>query len=121
MRSRSVAVAITLSVLSAAGAGLCYWQASRLRSEAEWQLARGNAQAQEYAATFDGAAAERQLANYDARRELLARAHLWQRFQLLLILVAVVSALGSYVLYLLARLRQQLVEASDEELPQLKG
>ena len=118
MRSRSVALAIVVSVLCAGGAVACYLRASQLRSDAEWYLARGNAEAEEYSATLDSAIAERQLATFEQRRELLERAHLWQRAQLLLVLAGVGSAFGSYLLYLFFRLRQQLVEATPEESAQ---
>jgi hypothetical protein len=115
MRSRSVAAAITLSVICAGGALTCFLQASRLRTEAEWFLARSNAQAQEYANTLDSAVAEQQLVSFEQRRALLERAHIWQRVQLLLILGAVLTAFSSYVLYLFRRLREQLVDAEEVE------
>ena len=111
MRSRSVALAIAVSVLCAGGAVASYFEASQLRSEAEWYLARGNAEAREYSATLDGAVAERELASFDKRRELLERAHGWQRLQLLSVMGGVGSALGAYLLYLFFRLRVQLDDA----------
>ena len=113
MRSRSVLVAIAISGCCAAGAVGCYLKAARLRSDGAWYLARGEAQAQEYAATFDGAVAENELATFEERRVVLERSHLWQRLQLILIMAAVVGAFSSYVLYLYFRLREQLVEHDD--------
>ncbi|MHB8876391.1 MAG: hypothetical protein ACYC8T_22080 [Myxococcaceae bacterium] len=114
MRSRSVAIAIAVALLCAGGAIACYVKASALRTEAEWFLVRGNAEAEEYSATLDSATAERQLVTFEVRREVLERAHGWQRLQLLLVLAAVGSALGAYLLYLFFRLRTQLDEVGDE-------
>ncbi len=113
MRSRSVAVAIGVSVLSAGGAGLCFARAHQLREEGAWKLARGNAQGEEYATTLDSSVAEQQLATFEERRVLLEQAHLWQRFQLIFIMLAVVAAFSSYMLHLYHRLRVDLVEADD--------
>ena len=118
MRSRSVLIAIAISGLCAAGAVGCYLKASRLRSDGAWYLARGEAQAQEYAATFDGAIAETELATFEQRRVVLERSHLWQRLELILIMAAVVGAFSSYVLYLYYRLRQQLVSQDEGSDPQ---
>ena len=113
--SGSMVLAIALSVGCGAGALVCYTRASALRTEADWMMARGNAQGAEYAATLDSAVAERQLATLDERRTLLEAAFRWQRIQLLLVMASVVGAFCSYVLYLLVRLRQQLV---DVEVPE---
>lgn len=113
MRSRSVAVAIAVSVLFAGGAVASFVQAHRLRGEARWLLERGEAQAQEYAATFEGSHADEQLGTFDKRREVLERAHLWQRLQMVFILAAVIAAFSSYVLYLFRRLREQLLDATE--------
>jgi hypothetical protein len=115
LRSRSVAAAIAVSLLSAGGAVACFYRSSQLRTDGEWYLARGNAEAEEYASTLDSAVAEKQLATFEQRREILEKAHVWQRLQLLLILCSVVAAFGSYVLYLFFRLRQQLVEGGEVE------
>ncbi|MBX5483838.1 MAG: hypothetical protein IRZ16_18610 [Myxococcaceae bacterium] len=112
MRSLSVAAAVALTVLAAAGAIGCYAKMRQLRSEASWLLERGSAQGQQYADTFDDAAAEQQLATLKQRRAVLDRVALWQRGQLLLILLAVISAFCSYFLYLFARLRAALEEAN---------
>lgn len=113
MRSRSVAFAIAVAMLCAAGAAGCYWRAHQLRSEAAWLMARGNAQAQEYAASLDSKTAVTQLATFEERRLVLERAHRWQRAQMLLVLSAVVALIASYVLFLFRRLREQLVDASS--------
>jgi hypothetical protein len=115
MRSRSVAVAIILAAACAGGAVACFFRASQLRSEGEWLLARGNAQAEEYASTFDNAAAESQLVSFEKRREVLEQAHRWQRYQMLLIMSSVAAAFASYLLYLFYRLREQLVDAQADE------
>lgn len=114
MRYGSVALAVGLAVVAAFGAGACYLRASQLRSDAHWLLLRSNAQADEYASTFDGTYADQQLGTYAQRREVLERAHLWQRFQLLLTMSAVVLLACAYVLFLLARLREQLMEGAAD-------
>ena len=110
MRSRSVAVAILLSALCAGGAVASHLRAQEHRNQAQWLLARGNAQAEEYAATFDGAAADQQLGTFEHRRQVLDQAHLWHRLQLLAILASVIFAFSSYVLFLFKRLRDQLLD-----------
>src|SRR5687768_13275369 len=106
MRSRGVPVAIALSALCAAGAVLSIGRAASFRRESDWFLARGNAQAQEFASSLNDAAAEAQLVSFEQRRELVASANQWQRLAMLLILASVMSAFSCYVLYLIARLRQ---------------
>jgi hypothetical protein len=112
MRSRSVAVAIGVAVLCAGGAVGCYVRAQQLRGEAAWLMARGNAEAQDYAASLDSATAANQLKTFEQRRAVLERAHLWQRGQMLLTLSSVAAVIASYVLFLFRRLREQLVDAS---------
>lgn len=112
--SRSVIMAIAVAVLSAAAAAGCYLRASQLRTEAGWLMARGNAAADEYAQSFDGAAADAQLASFDQRRAVLEQAQRWQRLQMVLVLAAVVSAFCSYVFFLFRRLREQLVDATAD-------
>jgi hypothetical protein len=111
MRSRSVTVAVTVSALAAAGAGYAHFRAHQLRTDAGWLLERSSAQADEYATTLDSKVAEDQLATFDQRRAVLEHAELWQRYELLSILLTVVGGFSSYVLYLFRRLREQLVEA----------
>src|SRR5687768_13188304 len=112
MRSRSVAAAVMVAVLAATGAVGCFVKVNKLRSDARWLLERGSAEGQEYANTFNDAVADMQLATLEQRREVLEQAALWQRAQLLLILLTVVSAFGSYILFLLAKLRAALEEAN---------
>ena len=114
MGSRSAMTAMLLSVVAATGASVCFWQASTLRTEGQWLLVRGNAQAAEYANSLDSALAEKQLELFEQRRAVLERSHSWQRIQLLLVLFSVVSAFSSYILYLFYRLREQLVDAGDQ-------
>ena len=117
MRSRSMGVAVCLSLCCVAGAVVCHLRASSLKQEAAWILVRGQTQAQEYASTFDGTLADQQLKSFEERRATLERAQLWQLFERLLILMSAVGAFSSYVLYLLRRLREQLVEATSAEPP----
>jgi hypothetical protein len=120
MRSVSVTVAVLMTSLAAAGALACFFAASHYQNEGNWLLERGNAQAEEYARSFDSAVAETQMATLDQRRETLQKAHAWQRLQILLIVLTVIGTFCSYVLYLFGRLREQLVEAS-ESLDTLHG
>lgn len=114
MRSRSMAVALGISIVCAAGAVACYMRASSLHQEAEWMNARGAAEAQEYAATFDGHFADQQLAMFDQHRTAVDRIQRWQLLERLLILVTVVAGFSGYVFYLFRRLRDQLVDATSE-------
>jgi hypothetical protein len=112
MRSRSVALAVLMAVLAAGGAVAAHLRAHQLRTDAGWLFERGTAEAEEYSTTLDPRAAEAQLLTFDEHRQVLERAELWHRTEMLAILLAVVSAFSSYVLYLFRRLREQLVEAS---------
>ena len=121
MRSRSVTVAVSIALLSGAAAVGAYVRASQLRTEAQWLLQRGTAEAEEYANTFESAMAEKQLATLSERRGVLDNVLLWQRFQMLLVLIGVIAAFSSYVLHLFHRLRTDLEEVTDglEEAPAL--
>lgn len=119
MRSRSVAISIMLSLAFAGGAVGSYLKAQEHRSLARWLLERGSAQGQHYAQTFEGAAADEQLATLDRRQQALDRAHLWQRVQLLCILASVIAAFSSYVFFLFRRLREQLLEGADAAMVQI--
>lgn len=76
-------------------------------------MARGNAEAQQYADSFEVAHADSQLKTFDQRREVLEKASRFHSLQLLSTLGAVLSGFGAYLLYLYWRLRQQLVDATD--------
>ncbi len=117
--SRSVALALVVCLASGGGAFWAYDKASRLRTEGNWLMLRGNAQAEEYAHSLDTQAAETQLLTFEQRRVVLESAHFWQRVQMLLVLLCVVAAFSTYILWLYFRLRQQLVEAGGglEEEP----
>lgn len=114
MRSRSVAISIAVAVLCALSAVGSSLMARSLESDAEWLMARGNAQAQDYASTLDAEHAQTQLATFEARRDVLERAHLWQRLQYLLTLAAVIAGFVSYTLFLHRRLRDQLLDATAD-------
>lgn len=116
MASRSVLFAVTIAVLSSAGAVACYLRAVELRTEARWLMERGVAEATEYTQTFEGAAQDKQFATLEQRREVLERATIWQRGQLLLVLLTVIAAFSSYVLYLFHKLRSGLEEV-DAPIP----
>jgi hypothetical protein len=112
MRSRSVVAAIAVSILCAGTGAYCYWRGAQARSEAEWARVRGAAEDQEFTTTLDSAAAERQLASVDRRRELLERAAGWRRYLLLSVVGSLGAALGAYLLFLISRLREQISDAS---------
>ena len=114
MKYRSVALAITLSVATAGGAAACYARSTQLKSDAKLIQLRANAQAAEYASTFDGQYADQQLGTYELRRQVEERSEQWKRAQMLLVLAAVVLAFGSYCLFLMARLREQLLQGTGE-------
>ncbi len=113
MRSRSVTVAVSIALLTVVAAVGSFVRASQLRTEAQWLLERGNAEAEEYADTFESAMAEKQLATFSERRGVLDGALLWQRLQMLFVLIAVIAAFSSYVLHLFHRLRTDLEEVTD--------
>jgi hypothetical protein len=114
MRSRSVAVAAALTVLCASGAIGCYLVAASHRSEADYLLVRGNAEADQYARSFNDALAQKELATFEERRVLHEKARQWQMVQMLLALAAVMGLFATYVLFLFAGLQEQLVEAAPE-------
>jgi hypothetical protein len=115
MRSRGMALAALVSLLCAFGAVGCYLRSRQLKSDAAVLMERSNAEAAEYARSFDGRYEDKQLATYEERRDSLERAHTWQVAQMLLILAGVASAFASYVFFLFRRLREQLVDALPEE------
>jgi hypothetical protein len=119
MGSRSVVVAIGISLLSVGGAGYCYSRAQALHSEARWLLERGNAQAVEYAQRLDNSVADAQLKTFASRRSVMERAHLWQRGQMLGVMGAAIGLLVAYMLYLLRRLDSQLDDAAAEAPPEV--
>ena len=114
MRSRSVALSVAFTVVSASAAVACYLKASGYRGQAEWLSVRGNAEASEYATSFNSALADKELATFEERRGLLDRARNWQTAQMLFVLTSVMGLFGSYTLFLLAGLRDQLEEGAAE-------
>lgn len=117
MGTRSVTVALCISLLSAGAAGYCYTRAEALQVQGQWLMERGTAQAEEYARRLDGTAADAQLKSFAERRAVLERAHRWQRGMMLGILAAALAAVCAYVLFLLKRLDDQLVDAMGELRP----
>src|SRR6478672_2622130 len=111
--SRSVTIAAVVCVAFAAGAVASAIRAKTLRTDGEWLMARGSAEAQEYASSFETRHADAQLLTFDQRRDVLERANRWQGLELFCILGSVLSAFSAYVLYLYYRLRQQLVDATS--------
>jgi hypothetical protein len=111
---RSVRAAFCVTTFAVAGAVLCYVRASSLRGEGDWLMARANAQAEEYANTFDGQYADQQLATYNERQDVLLRASTWHRFEMLFIMLAVLSAVSTYLLHLLSKIQTELKEVTEE-------
>jgi hypothetical protein len=102
-----------LSAASAGGAVACYAKAEQLRTEAKLLMARGNAQGAEYVSTFDGQYADQQARSYDDSRTMKQRAVLWDRGRYMLILSIAVFAIAAYCLFLMARLREQVLESTE--------
>ncbi|MFY0523898.1 hypothetical protein ACN28I_12260 [Archangium gephyra] len=114
MRLFSVTTAVCVSLLTAACAAGCWYRAEQLRSEADWLLERGKAQASEFAQSFDDTLATQQLETFAKRRAVLERAHLWQRGQALGVMFAVMAGASAWVLSLMRRLDGELEEAHQE-------
>ncbi|MBZ4415898.1 hypothetical protein [Myxococcus sp. RHSTA-1-4] len=117
MGTRSVTVALCISLISAGTAGYCYTRADALQVQGQWLMERGTAQAEEYANKLDGTAADAQLKSFAERRAVLERAHRWQRGMMLGVLAAVLAAVSAYMLFLLKRLDDQLVDAMGDLRP----
>jgi hypothetical protein len=113
MRSRPVLVALTLAGLALLGAAGAATQWRKHKTEAAYLLARGNAEAQTYATTFEGKAADDELSTFDQRRDTLERAYFWQRLAIILVFVALLSAMVGYFFYLMRRLTEGLNEAAE--------
>jgi hypothetical protein len=112
MGKGAVAVAVCVSLLAGGGAAWCHVQSQALHTEAQWLMARGNAQAEEYARRLDGTVADAQLKTFAQRRVVLEKAHLWQRGQMLGIMGAALALVAAYGLFLLKRLDDQLADAA---------
>jgi hypothetical protein len=117
MGTRSVTAALCISLLAAGGAAFCYTRADALQVQGQWLMERGTAQAQDYAQRLDATAADAQLKTFAERRTVLQQAHNWQRGMMLGVLASVLAAVGAYMLFLLKRLDEQLVDAMGELRP----
>ena len=115
--SRSVLIAVALAVLLVAGAVTSWFQAASCRKDADWQLARGNAAAAQYAQSFDSAVGEQQLATFERRREILEQEHGWTRLEMVCVLAALTAGFASYLLHLLSRVTREVDDGSVSELP----
>lgn len=113
MRLVSVMAAVCFSLMCAAWAAGCWYRAEQLRSEANRLLERGQAQASGYAQSFDDTLATQQLESFAQRRGVLEQAYLWQRGQMVGILLGAVAAAGAWVLSMMRRLQRTLDEASE--------
>lgn len=117
MGTRSVTAALCITLLSSGGATYCYTQADALQRQGQWLMERGTAQADDYARRLDGKAADAQLKTFSERRTVMEKAHLWERGMMLGVLAAAMSLVGAYVLFLLKRLDDQLLDAMGELRP----
>jgi hypothetical protein len=77
-------------------------------------MARGNAQAEEYAQRFDGAVADAQLQTFAQRRAVMEKAYVWQRGMMLGVMGAALALVAAYALFLLKRLDEQLADAAPD-------
>ncbi|CAM3220454.1 hypothetical protein G4177_27840 [Corallococcus sp. ZKHCc1 1396] len=114
MGTRSVTAALCISLLFAGGAAFCYTRAEALQAEGRWLMARGSAQATDFAQKLDGTSVDAQLKTFKERRGVMEKAHRWQRGMLLGVMAAILSAVSAYVLFLLKRLDDQLLDATGE-------
>jgi hypothetical protein len=112
--TRSLALAISVSLLCAAGAAACFHRMRELRGEGQWLLAYGGAQADAYVRSFEGKSADAQLSTFSERRRVLERSMAWQRGAMILLLGAVTGALCAYFLFLINRLEAQLTVVTAE-------
>ncbi|WP_426751307.1 hypothetical protein [Myxococcus sp. Y35] len=110
--TRSVMTALCISLLTAGGAAYCYVRADALQVQGQWLMERGTAQAEDYAERLDGTAADAQLKTFAERRAVLEKAHVWQRGMLLGVLASALAAVCAYLLFLLKRLNDQLLDAT---------
>ncbi|GHG72271.1 hypothetical protein [Comamonas sp. JC664] len=110
--TRSVMTALCISLLAAGGASYCYVRADALQVQGQWLMERGTAQAEDYAARLDGSAADAQLKTFAERRGVLEAAHVWQRGMMLGVLAASLAAVCAYLLFLLKRLNDQLIDVT---------
>ena len=117
MRYRSVALAVGLSLGCAGLAVGCTLRAERLHARAAWLLVRGTAEGAEYTSTFDGRHVDQQLLTFQERRAVMERAGAWQRGATGLLMASALLVLASYGLFLLARLREQLLASPDGVSP----
>ncbi|HZH04688.1 MAG TPA: hypothetical protein VEY30_12960 [Myxococcaceae bacterium] len=119
MKWRGSAVALSLAGIAAVTAGVSYGRASKLRSEGQWLWERGSAQAQASVESRDGTMVRTQSATFERRRTVIEASYRWQRVQMISIMVSVTAAFCAYILHLIFRLREQLVEGGmplEEEL-----
>ncbi|MFP2962255.1 hypothetical protein ACLEPN_31860 [Myxococcus sp. 1LA] len=114
--TRSVMTALCIALLSAGGAAYCYTRADALQVQGQWLMERGTAQAEDYAERLDGTAADAQLKTFAERRVVLETAHVWQRGMMLGVLAAAMAAVSAYLLFLLKRLNDQLLDATGSSV-----
>lgn len=114
MRKGGIAVAICVSLLSAGGAVWCHQRAAAFQNEADWLMARGNAQAEEYVQKLDGSFADAQLQAFAQRRAVMEKAYAWQRGTMLGVMGAALALVAAYALFLLKRLDDQLADAAPD-------
>jgi hypothetical protein len=109
---RGVLLAGLWTLLCGSAAGVATWRMQPLRHQSESLLASSRASADAFASSFDGQFADRQLDTFEARRAVVERVQRWQRLQLLGIVGAAAGLFAGWVLWLLARLHQDLAPDS---------
>ena len=121
MRQVGMTAAVCVALVCGAWAAGSWYRAEQLRTEADWLLERGKAQASGYAQSFDDRLASQELETFARRRGVMEQAFLWQRAQMLGVLFAAVAAAIAWVLGLLHRLQASLDEASEEREDEESG
>ena len=112
--SRAVTIALGLALAWGGTALLSYFKIRHLRSDAQFLLTRGNAEGAAYAQTFDGEIYQHQLETFERRRLALEKTFFWHRLFTISVLGTVIALFCGYLLFLLHRLREQLVDAVEE-------
>jgi hypothetical protein len=112
MRMRGVLLVGLWTLLCGSAAGVATWRMQPLRHQSESLLVSSRASADAFASSFDGQFADRQLDTFEARRAVVERLQRWQRLQLLGIVGATVGLFAGWVLWMLARLQENLAPDS---------
>lgn len=114
MRPRNAGLAVLAATLLALSGAACFAYSRKLHGEARWLLARGNAAAQEYLASFEGARVDAQLAAFEQRRAVLERAWSLERAGLLFAIAAALSLVCAWALKTVARMEKEVLELDPD-------